>query len=80
MGLDAEAKSRRFLNMLENEPQIVRQKDNLTAVPTTTNWHRDQKTNRRRQAKRTADEQQTDTNKNDKNEKKGRTFSWQGLK
>jgi hypothetical protein len=58
----------RFLDALENEQQIVQQTDNVTTVITITNWEADQKTTRKQRSRRTASDQQADTDKNEKNE------------
>jgi len=59
----------RFLNRLENERQIVQQKNNVTTVITITNWRAYQKTDSQQDSQRTPNSRQTDTNKNDKNGK-----------
>lgn len=58
----------RFLNMLENERQIVQHKSNVTTVITITNWQTYQKTDSKQTDRRTPNSRQADTNKNDKNE------------
>ena len=70
-------KVKRFLNELEMDQQIVQQKNNVTSLLSITKYDEYQSND-------TADEptngqqmiQQTDTNKNDKNNKEVNTMSW----
>lgn len=64
-------KAQRFLNELEIDQQIEQQKNTLSSLITITNYELYQgETDSRQNSRRTADGQQTDTNKNEKNEKK----------
>ena len=62
-------KVRNFLKELENEQQIKQQKNNVTLLLSICNYEKYQNKNSRKDNKRTAEEHQKDTNKNDKNEK-----------
>jgi hypothetical protein len=64
-------KTQRFLDELEMEQQIVQQKNNISSVILLVNYEEYQgKQNNKQSNRRTTDGQQTDTNKNEKNEKK----------
>ena len=63
-------KVERFLKYLESEHQIEQQKSNVTTLITLTNYETYNETDTKTGSRRAADEQQTDTNKNEKNEKK----------
>jgi hypothetical protein len=60
----------RILNFFENEHQIEQQKTNKFRLITVINWKDYQQNNIKTNNKRTTNEQQVDTNKNDKNDKK----------
>ena len=62
-------KVQRFLNDLENEHQIEQQKNTVTSLIAITNYEEFQDTDSKRTADGQQTEQQTDTNKNEKNVK-----------
>lgn len=68
-----ESKTERFLKRLENEQQIEQQKTSKYRIITITNWDKyqdgEQQNEQQANNKRTTNEQQANTNKNDKNEK-----------
>ena len=63
-------KVERFLKYLENEHQIEQQKSNITTLITLLNYEEFNHTDTKIDSRQTPDGQQTDTNKNGKNEKK----------
>ena len=68
-----ESKVKRLLDMLESEHQIEQQKTNKYSIITVLRWgeyqESEQQNEQQMNNKRTTDEQQMNTNKNDKNEK-----------
>jgi len=64
-------KLRAFLNMLEKEQQIIQQKNNVTQVITVVNYkiyqEKEQQTGQQKDSRKTAERQQKDAYKNDKN-------------
>jgi hypothetical protein len=63
-------KVRKFLQDLEEEQQIRQHKSNVSTVITLINYDQYQSKNTKKNSRRTAEGQQRDTNKNDKNAKK----------
>lgn len=70
----------RILKYLENGHQIEQQKTNKYRLITIVNWKEHQSLDNKTVNKRTSSGHQTDTNKNDKNEKEIDTFEKRGTK
>lgn len=74
----SESKVQRILKYLENEHQIEQQMYNLFRIITIINWNEYQSDEQQNEqpvnSQRTASEQPVNTNKNDKNDKKGKKY------